>query len=74
MTLTFDSTYTDNTEFRNYYFNTINQYVKQLIPSTTIFEVKFEITDIVQTTVSKNYGYAAGLTESSEVLVERYNT
>ena len=74
MTLTFDSTYTDNTEFRNYYFSTINQYVKQLIPSTTIFEVKFEITDSVETTVSKNYGYAAGLTESSEVLVERYNT
>ena len=45
-----------------------------MIPSTTIFEVKFEITDNIETTVSKNYGYAAGLTESSEVLVERYNT
>ena len=74
MTLTFDSVYTDNADFRDYYFKTINQYVKQLIPSTTIFEVKFEITDSVETTVSKNYGYAAGLTESSEVLVERYNT
>jgi hypothetical protein len=74
MTLTFDGAYTDNTEFRDYYYKTINEYVKQLIPSTTIFDVKFEITDSVETTVSKNYGYAAGLTESSEVLVERYNT
>lgn len=74
MTLTFDSVYTDNADFRDYYFKTINQYVKQLIPSTTIFEVKFAITDTVETTISKNYGYAAGLTESSEVLVERYNT
>lgn len=73
MILTFNTPYTDNTDFRNYYFKTINQYIKQLIPSTTIFEVKFEVTDTVETTTNRNYGYAAGLTESSEILVERYN-
>jgi hypothetical protein len=73
MTLTFDGTYTDNESFRRYYYKTINQYVKQVIPSTTIFEVKFNIVDSTEIATNNDYGYAVGLTESSEVLVERYN-
>ena len=42
LTITFNEKYGKEKEFNNYLFKTILPYLKQLIPSTTIFEIKID--------------------------------
>ena len=42
ITITFNEKYCKQSEFKNYLFNTMMPYIKQLIPSTTIFEIKID--------------------------------
>lgn len=65
ITLDFKGYYTAPEIFKDYFYRSINPYLKQVIPSSTIFEVKFVTDDTTHTNLAPSVG--AGLTSDGYI-------
>lgn len=68
--ITFDGIYTRSLTFKEYFYKSINPYLKQMLPSSLIFEVVFGKDRASYTETRTALG--AALTENSEILVNRH--
>ena len=68
----FEGDYTKGDVFKKYFYASINPYLKQVIPSTTIYELSF-LSDNTEETKLK-LASAVGITDSSELNTYEHNS